>query len=565
MPRPLAVLLLACAAALPRPVEARSLAIARFDAELLVGRDGQLVVTETLDVRFTGRWNGVVRRLPIRYRTPEGLAYGLRVRLLDVRDGRGRALRTEEHRRRGVLELKVWVPDAEDTTRTVTVRYLVQRALRFLADHDELYWNVTGDRWEAPIEVSAARVLLPGSAGVRARAFTGARGSTASNALVDVHDSSVRVRTLGSLPPGQGLTVVVGWAKGLVREPTAVESLAAAVRDNWPLAAPFVTFALATVVWWRIGRDPAGRPIVARWEPPAGLRPAECGALAHDGASFRDVTATLVDLAVRGFVAIRHVGDDWVFERRRPPAEWSDLLPHETRLMIALFDAGLEWIDRESLQGFRGHADAMREMIATRLVALGCYVRDPQAVRRGWLGAGAALVVAAIAGAWSDVDLGTGPAALLGGGIVSGLVLCGYAFVMPARTLKGARAAEAVLGLREFLRRVEGDRLARLPQTPETFERLLPYAIALGVERAWAERFADVYRTPPDWFSGAADGFDARRLSDDLHALGRRLGSTSTGTSPGAGGDWTIDVGSSGFSSGGSSGGGFGGGGGGGF
>jgi hypothetical protein len=206
----------------------------------------------------------------------------------------------------------------------------------------------------------------------------------------------------------------------------------------------------------------------------------------------------------------------------------------------------------------------MREMMGERLVAHGLYVTDPSAVRRGWLGAGLAVAAAAVGAAWTGIDLDTGPIALVAGGAVSGLVLCGFAFIMPSRTLKGARTVEWVLGLREFLGRVEGDRLARLPQTPETFERLLPYAIALGVEHHWATRFADVYRTPPDWFSGGPDGFDARRLSDDLHSLNASLRTTSSAAS--AGGDWTIDVGSSGFSSGGGfSGGGFGGGGGGGF
>jgi hypothetical protein len=565
MLRPILVVLLACATLAPRPADARSLAIARFDAELLVGRDGQLVVTETLDVRFTGQWNGVVRRLPVRYRTSEGFAYGLRVRVLDATDAGGRPLRTEERRRHGSLELKVWVPDARDVTRTVTIRYLVLRALRFFPDHDEVYWNVTGDEWEAPIETAAARILLPGAAGLTARAFTGARGSVRSDAAVDVRDGAVRVRALRPLPPGQGLTVVVGWGKGIVREPTALEWTVAAMRDNWPLAAPLVVTLLATLVWWRIGRDPARQSIVARWEPPKGLTPADCGALADAGADFRDVTATLVDLAVRGYVSIRHVGGGWVFERRKAPAAWGDLTAYETRLMIALFGTAHEFIDLESLKGFRGHANAMREMIGAHLVSHGLYPTDPAAVRRGWLRAGLVTIAASVVAAWIGVDLDTGPAALVAGGIVTGLVLCGFAFVMPARTLKGARAAEHVLGLKEFLSRVEGDRLARLPQTPETFERLLPYAIALGVEQEWANRFADVYRTPPEWFTGGVDRFDARRLSDDLHALNTSLRTTGGATSTG-GGDWTIDVGSSGFSSGGGfSGGGFGGGGGGGF
>ena len=90
--------------------------------------------------------------------------------------------------------LEVWVPGADDAIRTVTIRYLVLRALRFFPDHDELYWNVTGNEWAAPIETASARILLPGGDGLKARAFTGPHGSVRSDAVVDIHDGSVRVR-----------------------------------------------------------------------------------------------------------------------------------------------------------------------------------------------------------------------------------------------------------------------------------------------------------------------------------------------------------------------------------
>ena len=552
-----------CTALAPCRADARSLAIARFDADIQIGRDGQLAVTETLDVRFTGTWNGVVRRLPVRYRTTDGFAYGLRVAVLAATDLSGQRLRTEERRRDGNLELKVWVPGAADAVRTVRLRYVVLRALRFFADHDELYWNVTGTEWEAPIESATARVFLPDGAGLRARAFTGVRGSTRGDADVDVHDATVRVRAFHELPPGQGLTIVAGWAKGIVREPTPIERASAFVADNWPLAAPVLALVVCTLVWWRVGRDPATRPIVARWEPPKGMTPADCGALGDHVVHLRHVTATIVDLAVRGYLAIARVGDGWTFERRRAPEAWGDLLPHETRLMQALFGE-LEWRDVESLRGMFGHdADAEREMIGERLVSCGWYRTNPAAVRGAWATGGVGVIAAGVAAWWAGADLGAGPLPLAIGGIASGLVVCAFSFIMPARTLRGAEAYAGVLGLKEFLSRVDGDRLARLPKTPETFERLLPYAIALGVEKAWAKTFAGIYATPPEWCQGA-DAIDTIRLTDDLHRLHVSLGSLAPSSGGSGGSGWTIDVGGSGFG-GGSVGGGFGGGGGGGF
>jgi uncharacterized membrane protein YgcG len=142
-------------------------------------------------------------------------------------------------------------------------------------------------------------------------------------------------------------------------------------------------------------------------------------------------------------------------------------------------------------------------------------------------------------------------------GIVSGLVVAWFGWHMPARTIEGARARERVLGFEEFLRRVEGDRFERVVRTPEMFERLLPFAMAFGVERKWAKAFEGIYRGPPTWYVGATPGqFDLNGFSSRLGDLSSRTSSAMSSSPRSSGG--------SGFS-GGSSGGGSGGGGGGGF
>jgi uncharacterized membrane protein len=142
-------------------------------------------------------------------------------------------------------------------------------------------------------------------------------------------------------------------------------------------------------------------------------------------------------------------------------------------------------------------------------------------------------------------------------GVVSGLIVAGFGRIMPARTVEGARVLERVLGFEEFLRRVEGDRLERVVKTPEMFERLLPFAMAFGVERKWAKAFEGIYREPPTWYVGSTTGpFDLNGFSSRLGDLSTRAESTMSSSPRSSGG--------SGFS-GGSSGGGSGGGGGGGF
>src|SRR5688500_628050 len=124
---------------------------------------------------------------------------------------------------RSYRKLKIWVPGATDATRTVKLRYRVSNGLRFFDEHDELYWNVTGDEWEVPIESASARVRLPdGASGVRATAFRGTFGST-EQSDVSTDPGGVHVRTTRGLGMREGLTLVVGWNPGLVHRPTAVE------------------------------------------------------------------------------------------------------------------------------------------------------------------------------------------------------------------------------------------------------------------------------------------------------------------------------------------------------
>ena len=73
---------------------------------------------------------------------------------------------------------------------------------------------------------------------------------------------------------------------------------------------PFWTLAVMFTLWWYKGRDPdPGVSVAPMYEPPAGMSPAETGTLLEDAVHPRDITCTLVDLAVRGFVKIEEVDD----------------------------------------------------------------------------------------------------------------------------------------------------------------------------------------------------------------------------------------------------------------
>lgn len=355
-----ALLLLAVGGTLGTPpglaAQGRSLRLESFHADIVVRPDGDIVVTETLRPRFTGSWNGVYRNLSLQHHTAGGLPTRLRLEILSTTDGDGNELRVDQETPDAwTRRLKIWVPGARDATRTVVLRYRVANAIRFFdrerdpgGVHDELYWNVTGNRWEIPIERASVEVTLPpGDSVTEAYAYTGPEGSRARDATVEVEGARVEAVTRDRFSPGEGLTVSVSWPPGFVARPPAVARAVEEARLFWPAGLPLVTLLLMMGLWVRRGRDPRGGAVVVRYEPPEDLSPAEVGTLVDHRAEMHDLTSTLVDLAVRGYLRIEERVEtrffglkrdrDYVFHLLRSRTEWRTLKLHERRFLGALF------------------------------------------------------------------------------------------------------------------------------------------------------------------------------------------------------------------------------------
>ncbi len=573
---PLAALWLAGFFFTASAAQGRELRIEKFDAEIVVSPNGTVDVTETIQVRFIGSWHGIYRSIPVEYRSPQGFNYSLFLDVKRITDDAGNTLKFDSSRERHYRKLKITVPGAVDSRRTIVIEYSVSDALRFFADHDELYWNVTGDDWDVPIHAASAHIVLPGATtGIRANRFTGGYGSRAQNADVEIAGTGVDVRAISGLGYHEGLTIAVAFDKGFVHEPTTAEEIWLFLRSNWPLWLPVGAFLVMFYLWWTRGRDPRLRPIAAQYEPPEKLTPGEVGALVDESANMRDITATLVDLAVRGFLVIEeqkkdHLGGLWSdkdyrFILQKARAAWSSLKPHESEMLEGLFPAGTtgETVSMSSLENhFYTHIGAMKSGMLGSLVTHGYFRRRPDSTRQAYLGAG---VVMGFLMAWGGNavahGMGMAPFTFILAGILTGGVICAFGWFMPARTADGTRALEGVLGFEDFLQHVDSDRFARTIKTPEMFEKFLPFAMALGVEKNWSHAFQDICKQPPNWYRGAyGPQFYPMMFASDLSTMSARAGSVLASAPRSSGGSGFGGGGGGGFS-----GGGFGGGGGGGW
>jgi uncharacterized membrane protein len=570
-----AVLLLLFFASASSSFTTKELRIEKFDAEIVVSPNGSIGVIENIQVHFIGGpWHGLYRTIPVEYVTPQGMNYSLFLDVKSITDAGSNRLKFETSRVRHYRKLKIYVPNADNSTQTISIEYTVSDALRFFEDHDELYWNVTGDEWDVPIQSASARIILPeGTTNIRANVFTGSYRSTARDAEVEIAANGVEVRTRDPLRYHEGLTVAVAFDKGFVHEPTAFDKASLFIRSNWPLGLPLVAFAIMFYLWWTRGRDPRLRPIAPQYEPPDQLTPGEAGTLVDDSADMRDITASIVDLAVRGYLVIEeHQHDrmlglvhdkDYNFILQKDRSEWFKLKPHEQALLDGIFTLGTvnETVPMSSLENhFYKNLPEIKSGIFNSLVTHGYYRRRPDSVRAAYVGAGVVVGVLLVFGGNAlSSSMGMAPLTFILAGILTGIIICAFGWFMPAHTDQGARAMEGVLGFEDFLNHVESDRFNKMIKTPQMFEKFLPFAMALGVEKNWSRAFQGIMTQPPQWYRGSyGPSFYPIYFTNDLHSMTSRASSVLASAPRSSGG--------SGFGGGGGfSGGGFGGGGGGGF
>ena len=589
----LAVVLLLAPWARAAGAQAGTERIAAYDVQIAVEPTGSLVVTETIDYDFGfAQRHGIYRDVPVRlhYDGRYDRIYPLKILSVEGSEGTPDEYKTENAG--NDKRIRIGDPDRRITgAHRYTIVYRVDAALNGFPEHDELYWNAIGTEWSVPIQQATVRVTTPSDV-IQVACFGGGRGSALPCSSAD-RAGNVAGFTQSGLGAGEAVTVVVGFAKGAVPEPAPV------LDERWSVARAFsVTPATAAAsivllvgavlgvatLAWRTGRDRrfAGSPvdvayatagqeeavapslgpfgggeIPVEFAPPDGLRPGEVGTLVDEAANTLDVTATIVDLAVRGYLRIDEIPKkgwfgkpDWTLTKLK---EGEGLKGYERSLLTGLFEDGDE-VKLSSLRNsFVTRLRRVQDALYEDAVAQGWFVGRPDKVRTKWRIIGAVTVVLSLAllvilAALTHAALVAVPL------VVGAVVLLAAAKRMPRRTAKGTGVLRRVQGFRRFIVESEKDR-ARFAEQQHLFSEYLPYAIVFGATDKWARAFAGIGDELPvqEWYGGT-HAFTAASFSHSIDGFAVTTAGTITSTPAGSG--------SSGFSGGFSGGGGGGGGGG---
>lgn len=541
-----------------------------YHSDILIRQDGWIEVTERIEVRAEGERirRGIYRDYPTRYEDRLGNDVEVDYEPLSVLRNDYREEFHTEQRGNGV---RTYFGSAdrrlEPGIHTYVYRYHAGRMLGFFETHDELYWNVTGHGWDFPIEEASATVSfefdVPTDA-IGVDAWTGTYGGQGRDYTASTGEGRAFFETTAPLGVHEGLTIVVNWPKGFVEAPGPAEKAGWLLSDNANLLAAaaglLALFAWYVPIWQKYGRDPEPGTLVTRYEPPEGFSPASLRYIDNMGYDNEAMTAAVLNLAVKGYLRIDKHSDRYSLRQLDAEAVRPALAAGEKALLQALFSENdtvlLDDVNHELLGEARSkHRAALRREYASRYF-----------VTNGAMNLPAILVVIAAAVIAFNLGSGATPAvlALLA---AAAAVLVFFAIVMKRPTIVGRKVLDQAAGFRDYLQVAEKDAMnLRNPPalTPELFERYLPFALALGVDQQWSERFAAVLagvRGPdratyhPAWYAGA---WNTRDFSTATSALTSSLGSaiSSSMQAPGS---------SSGSGGGGFSGGGGGGGGGGGW
>lgn len=541
--------------------------IRSFDVTATLSENRSLIIREKIVYDFGDLTrHGIFRYIPSRYQR-DGINYDLNFRFREVlRDG-------EEERYEQSRDGENWVLKIGNPKKTIKgehtyiIEYETTKAINFFEGHTELYWNVTGNHWPLSIDSASFKLYSPMGANTSTMGlacYTGIMGSVAQACNFTTDGDWIMVSTEETLDSGEGLSVVFGFPSGVIKQPTQTELFLETVRDNWVIVMPLIALLVMLYLWWTRGKDPEEETVIPIYAIPEDMSPIVLsGVLGQGTIPQRGITATIIDMARKGYLHIEYgtekklFGDKQTYtflKKKEPPksvAKW------DRQLWDGLFDKGKrERATFEDLKEDNFYTDVQKANKAAekQLKSLMIFDSNPYLVRVLYIvGAFIAGFVVGLVGIYAPIGVAAG--------IATFVVISVFGWFMPRRTKAGTSLVAKVKGFKWFLSVTEEERLKfhNAPsRTPQQFMEFLSAAIALGVEKAWAEQFKDLHIEPPEWAEGNVAGWTPVLLASSISDMNTTSASNvySAPSTAGSGG--------SGFSSGGGfSGGGFGGGGGG--
>lgn len=555
----------------PNISQAQSEKISDYKVDIFVNQDSSINVVETISYDFgANNKHGIYREIPL----SESVLWPkkqLDISDISVHDQNGQPYQFDISTANNLKTIKIGDPDQTVSGEQVyIIKYQVKQAIDYYSDHDELYWDAIGNNWLVPILNSQLSLHFyePLAIGqFKLECYFGQFGSSSKCVDKNIYSGKNKLTDFvfeaDQLSTNSGVTVRWQFDKGLVLEPNTSQKMILALKQYALLFLPFLALILMFFYWYKRGRDPKGRgTIIAQYEPPADLMPAEAGIILDEKANSHDISAEIILLAIWGYIKISRIEKtgllsttDYLLEKIKDEND----LPREYQkeLMANLFSSTTSAnkmdkikdtelttgaISRVLMSDFKNKAYKWIKIVEDGLyksvVDKKYFPKNPHKIKSIHAFIVASLFAVLIA-FFRDLSVFGNLANLLATGLTFVIIYI-FSLKMPRRTKEGVLVKEYLLGLKEYINVAEKDRIAfhNAPEkNPQLFEKLLPYAMAFGLEKKWAKQFEGIYTEEPNWYHGTygAAYFSAASFGDSLKSFSASSGSTLS-SSPGGGG-----------------------------
>ncbi len=596
-----------------------------FHTEIVVDTTSKITVTEKIKVQANNLniQRGIYRTLPTKRNVQEKTFYVK----YDIKSVKKDGVEEPFHSTHENGNYVIYIGDKDvylpPSVYEYEIVYETYRQVGFFEDFDELYWNSTGNYWNFPIESASATIHLPeGTKMLQNACYTGQYRSSGNSCDVKILSPTTIQWTAKNLSSGEGLTVAVGFSKGIVHEP----ELPAALKTNnlSKILGGFSGLLLAFFgfLWYRFGIDPKKPTVVPQFKPPMSHSPASIGYLNNGKYNHNLLTATFINLAVKGLIKIEETSKSQFFGLTKSTSykiiklknDAANITTEERNLLNSIY--GTLTIDGEYNSSIASLVNEFRENVTDKnkplihkgnnrnklivpfLVISGIYwlvlifsylnlFNINKLIFGIFLYVGMFLyyifIYATPTLRYKSLFFWIWPLLPLGGFflywkfidnqiepfnlayvflIVSFILLSFFKFFIERPDPEYLQQVSLIEGFKMYLSAAENQliKFHNPPKmTPELFEKMLPYAMVLGVDGIWGEKFNNYLKTnnreyKNDWFTGGMHGFTSNIGNSFSDGFSRSIASSTIAPSSSGSGS-----GGGGFSGGGGGGGGGGG------
>lgn len=527
--------------------------IKNFISDVSVKKDRVLSITENITyvIPYNIKRRGLIREFPTRYRSYFGSNFLVNFKVKEIlKDNKPIDFLEEDYYNGKVLKIgnpRVYLSPGQYK---YTIRYETNRQLGFFEKWDELFWNVTGQGWRVPILKVKANISLPKSIptdNIKAKAYTGYFGQKLKDYnLTITKNNIIKVETTQGLASNQGLSVVVKWPKGYIKPPSFFVKAYYFIKDNIGfliliLSSIFLFFFYLYYYFSKIRSLKEKFTVIPLFYPPDNLSPGETGYISNKDFNSKLLASDIVNLAVMGFLKINQgESNKYILERTDKDIEKiSENYSYYIRILKSLFkkankitigakyqpDVNLALLNSQSFlfYNFSKYFDSHKfiliigslfsfvsflfsQFISSFNINLTFLIMSP-------------LFIASI--------------------ILLLAVNLLFIKLFYSYTKDGFELLSKINGFKLFLKTTETERLKVIYtptiETPKLYEEYLPYAMVLGVEKAWSQKFVPVFEKlknqgiqyQPSWFTGISP-FNPYKFNLISYSFSQSLNSSST-------------------------------------